>query len=1181
MDGTYSDYSIMTKPTVIPTANQTAIRYVYHISDTHIRNIKRHAEYTQVFDRLYEWIKQDSANHKAESIIVLTGDIMHTKTEISPDAYRMAYDLFRNLCSILPLILIAGNHDCIVSNQNRLDALSPIVASGIGLTNLHYLTKSGFYVYNNVVFGLTDIYADSPLERSLLPKRTLKHMTHERKYTIALYHGPIRGSKTDVGYEIKSDRFRAKDFRGYDYGFFGDIHKYQYMDTKKTMAYAGSLIQQSHGETLSNHGVLKWDLQTGASTLTEIPNDYGFCTVSITDGSMAPTRVPPKPYLRFILERTTDAQFEQVKATMALTHSICEIIYEDKATNDSSFGSHTQVSNPIDQGHESFVTKYLQKHITDPAMYRRVTRLHAQIYAKVMADSNLDVNAGGQCWQLLELRFDNAFAYGRNNTFDLSQYAPNEIIGIVAPNHHGKSAILDIILYSLFEKSSRGIARHIMNRNCSEMRCALKFRIGAKTYLIDRTATRGKNDIRMDLTVNFVQVKPNGKTKSLNGVTKIQTNRNIVELIGNYDDYLTSYISTQDQESHGNFMRKTDTKKKEYLYEILKLKVFDECHTYADAKLKKRQAQLKVIEGSSDPLAVSRVQDAIKALATEVKNLQQQLYQHSTLISALDVALSIYSNPELVKYHELADYQIATQAEISHTVAGLQQRLTSDRVPALDAKLKQHHQSILDLKEHTPTTETIDMLRARTQELYQQLRPLPPNYDPNNRRVLAQAVEQARCRVIATEALIVKTSTELTSINTDTKLEPERLAALQTQLAERKVFASHVKATVSLLVGSSKARACLRLQEAWITAYGAWAGTVEALIANQGPSVDRIGLEHVLILAKSDLERFKAQLTCTQTTLESHDANAAHYCSNTQINADIAASKQAVAEMEKARVDAKQQIHKLREQVMTTTCELELSSNTRSHLRLLKLYSDSLLAYEERKQQHQRLVETKAKLNSESTAIQHKLTDLHSALKQQLANLNTLELDACALAKLRCEREVLLTYCSMFNSNGVSYDILKKILPQLEARVNNVLHNMVGFNIRFIYSTDTDADSRQTKTALNAINIHLEYTGRKSYDANQASGFEKFMIGLAVRIVLCHISRSAKPNFFIIDEGWTCFDSENLSNVDSILTFVKNQFEHVIIISHLSELKNQSDHIINICYDGNASRVDNSKSTTV
>ena len=39
----------------------------------------------------------------------------------------------------------------------------------------------------------------------------------------------------------------------------GDIHKQQYLNKQKTIAYAGSLVCQNWGEHPTNHGYIKWD----------------------------------------------------------------------------------------------------------------------------------------------------------------------------------------------------------------------------------------------------------------------------------------------------------------------------------------------------------------------------------------------------------------------------------------------------------------------------------------------------------------------------------------------------------------------------------------------------------------------------------------------------------------------------------------------------------------------------------------------------------------------------------------------------------------------------------------------------------------------------------------------------------------------------------------------------------
>ena len=80
---------------------------------------------------------------------------------------------------------------------------------------------------------------------------------------IGLYHGTLYKSITDEGYEFNdTTRIKGNDFKDYDITMLGDIHKYQYLNKEKTIAYSGSLVQQNFGETINNHGILLWDLKT-------------------------------------------------------------------------------------------------------------------------------------------------------------------------------------------------------------------------------------------------------------------------------------------------------------------------------------------------------------------------------------------------------------------------------------------------------------------------------------------------------------------------------------------------------------------------------------------------------------------------------------------------------------------------------------------------------------------------------------------------------------------------------------------------------------------------------------------------------------------------------------------------------------------------------------------------------
>ena len=96
------------------------LKYIHHISDIQIRNLKRHREYEEVFNKLYEEVKKNPKN----AISYIGGDIAHSKTEMSPELVDQLSRLFKNLADICPLVIIAGNHDANLNNPNRMDVLS-------------------------------------------------------------------------------------------------------------------------------------------------------------------------------------------------------------------------------------------------------------------------------------------------------------------------------------------------------------------------------------------------------------------------------------------------------------------------------------------------------------------------------------------------------------------------------------------------------------------------------------------------------------------------------------------------------------------------------------------------------------------------------------------------------------------------------------------------------------------------------------------------------------------------------------------------------------------------------------------------------------------------------------------------------------------------------------------------
>jgi len=94
---------------------------IAHLADTHIKNLKYHDEYREIFSKIYDICREQKVDY-----IVHCGDIAHTKTQISPEFVEMAGDFFKNLAAIAPTYIILGNHDGNLRNESRQDAITPI-----------------------------------------------------------------------------------------------------------------------------------------------------------------------------------------------------------------------------------------------------------------------------------------------------------------------------------------------------------------------------------------------------------------------------------------------------------------------------------------------------------------------------------------------------------------------------------------------------------------------------------------------------------------------------------------------------------------------------------------------------------------------------------------------------------------------------------------------------------------------------------------------------------------------------------------------------------------------------------------------------------------------------------------------------------------------------------------------
>ena len=113
-------------------------------------------------------------------------------------------------------------------------------------------------------------------------------------------------------------------FDGFDMVMLGDIHKRQTLG-RSTIAYAGSMIQQNHGESLDKHGYLLQDVDSSTFEEFEIPNDYGFYTLDVDNGIVPSfTNMPKKPRLRVRVSNTEPSKMKRALTEIKKKYKVQE-----------------------------------------------------------------------------------------------------------------------------------------------------------------------------------------------------------------------------------------------------------------------------------------------------------------------------------------------------------------------------------------------------------------------------------------------------------------------------------------------------------------------------------------------------------------------------------------------------------------------------------------------------------------------------------------------------------------------------------------------------------------------------------------------------------------------------------------------------------------------------------------
>ena len=607
-----------------------------HIADVHFRGLKRHSEYREVFELFFK-----KAKKLKPDVIFIGGDIVHSKTQgISPELIDLLCWWFESMTNIAPVHVILGNHDGLILNEDRQDAITPIIKA-LNNKDIYLYKQSGVYPtgFEGINWCVFSCFDESNWQN-------VKPVKDE--INIACYHGGVIGSKTDIDWNIEGE-IDVKFFKDFDFAFLGDIHRYQYLDQEKRVAYPGSTIQQNFGED-DDKGFILWDIKSKydyKSKFYRLENTMPFVTVdweNSVENTIEKIRLIPDNARIRIRSKSSISQI-QIQTLHKLIKEIknpTEIVYriDNNSENVNLDYKHT-LKNLFDiknsESRHEFLKEYLSG--TEEDEIKKVNDLF-ELHLNNLTD--IDTKACSNKWSINSLKFSNTYGYGKNNFINFDNM--RGIVGIFGKNRCGKSSIPGTIMYGLFNGSDRGSIKnlHIINSRKGECEAEIGISVNDDKFIVKRSTKKSqskKGVVSANTKLSLHKLDDNNEINQTEEQRR-ETEKILRSLIGKSEDFL--YTSFASQGEINTFIKEKNTARKTILSKFLNLDIYEEIwkisredYTYLKSHLKTQDNKdwKNLIESSE--VNILRLKEDIDCIDSSITEYKKELIQKGILCEDL------------------------------------------------------------------------------------------------------------------------------------------------------------------------------------------------------------------------------------------------------------------------------------------------------------------------------------------------------------------------------------------------------------------------------------------------------------------------------------------------------------------------------------------------------------------
>ena len=1038
-----------------------------HISDVHFRSLKRHNEYKIVFSEVFKKLKEI----KELDAIFIGGDIVHSKTQgITPELIDVLNWWFTSISEIAPTYVILGNHDGLILNEDRQDAITPIV-NALNNKNIYLYKKSGVYplAVNNTGLPINWCVFSCFDEKSWKNVKPVKD-----EINIACFHGAVTGSKTDVDWELEGE-VKSSFFDGYDFGFLGDIHKKQYLDLEKRIAYPGSTVQQNYGEDISK-GFLLWEIKSKndfKSKFFKIKNPHPFLTLDWR-GNVEETLIfasKVKSGVRFRVrsnESISQAEIKLIHHYLKNEKSAKEIVYQinsAKTNKNTTIFENTNKTLNIRKkpDRKQLICDYFEN--IDEETTEKIDSIFVKTLDKIPQDLK---DIYGQKWSINSMSFDNTFSYGKNNFINFDNM--NGIVGLFGNNRSGKSSIPGTLMYTLFNTTDRGSLKNqdIVNIRKGSCKSTANITIGTEKYTIERETTKRTNKRNEISATTKLTLKSTNNLIDETEEQRRETEKNLKKLIGSSEDFL--YTSFASQGDINTFIKEKNSARKSILSKFLNIQIYEELYKQS--------------------------RDEYSTLKALLNSKEEKDWNGITL-----------NNIENIKNN-------------NNLILQKKEEISKDRDALL--KLNVELENLRNNNKKHPSGHNNNSASKHKNYLVECL---------NSSKHKKESLIKEKLK-IQSSLLKIKEFKEKFSID-ELNSEKERLDILEKKLSNFKS---------SLLTANTKKSSIEN----------------EIKILNQVPCGDMfkeckfIKKAH---LQKSTISDVKKEIIKLEGNVFEINGIVKRLKEN-QINEKIIKFENILKKEYKLNIDLE-------------SIETKIDfANKEIAVVLEKIKSIDIILDELKLLNVDQTIKKESNIQNCIKSIQQKISNN----EVEILNLNKnnfsyekeiedLKIEKEEYYKIIEEFRINDIFSTLVSKKGIPTMLINSYLPKINQEINLILNGVTSFKV---YLEEEEKN--------NNLNVYIDYGDSKRI-IECASGMEKMMASIAIRVALVNISSLAKSDIFIIDEGFGALDDTNIEACSRLLNSLKKYFKSIIIISHIDAIKDIVDKNIEIGINGNDSYV--------